>query len=93
MTGRTIMARDRWFTGHRASQDRTALARTEHLYRTDPAYRAEHDAHVARHDFRARVLRRYGALLGAAMRRGELSTEEAFRLVFAAQERTARWVS
>lgn len=80
---------DRWFTGHRARQDRAFLDRAQHLYRTDPEYRARHDAEQAAMRFRSRVLARYGRIVGEAMKAGTITPEEAFQRAFAAQDRTA----
>lgn len=81
------MARDRWFTGYRAQQDRAAQARQDHLYRTDPAYRARFDAEVAAHQRRARTIARYGRLVKAAVERGELTHDEAIDKIMAAPDR------
>lgn len=55
----------------------------------DPQLVAQDAAERAAMGVRVRVLARYGRLVQAAVRRGELSYDEAFPLLFAAQERSA----
>lgn len=55
----------------------------------DPVLAAQDAAERAAMRVRVRVLARYGALVKAAVQRGELTHEEAFPLLFAAQDRAA----
>lgn len=54
----------------------------------DPVLAAQDAAERAAMDVRVRVCARYGRLVQAAVRRGELTHEQAFPMLFAAQERS-----
>jgi len=55
----------------------------------DPRLAAQDAAERAAMGVRVRVLARYGRLVQAAARRGELTYEQAFPMLFDAQERSA----
>lgn len=62
----------------------------EHARRAaDPVLAAQDAAERAAMRVRVRVLARYGGLVKAAVARGDLTHEDAFRLIFDAQDRSA----
>jgi hypothetical protein len=77
---------DRWHTGYRARQDRAAAER----FARDPQAQAAYAEHLARLNYRALIIRRYGVLLAAALSRGDVTVERAFALAFQAQDRKLR---
>lgn len=70
--------RDKWAAEARAA----ARAR-------DPRLAAQDAAERAAMNVRVRVVARYGRLVQAAVRRGELTHDEAFPMLFDAQDRAA----